>query len=146
MITRDAIVAETREWIGTPYHHQHSVKNVSCDCLGLLRGVYRHFVGEEPVKAPNYTPTWGDSGRTEILLNTAKNHLIEVDNTKELLAGQVLVFRMQRGRMAKHCGIVGDTNTMIHAYQGAGRVCEGYMVPYWASKIVGVFEFPGVNT
>ena len=40
-ITRDAIVAEARAWIGTPYRHQASLKGVGCDCLGLVRGVWR---------------------------------------------------------------------------------------------------------
>ena len=36
-----AILAECRAWIGTPYRHQASVKGVGCDCLGLLRGIWR---------------------------------------------------------------------------------------------------------
>ena len=28
-------------WIGTPYRHQASLKGVGCDCLGLVRGVWR---------------------------------------------------------------------------------------------------------
>jgi NlpC/P60 family putative phage cell wall peptidase len=41
MITRPTIVAETRAWLGTPYRHQASLKGVGCDCLGLVRGVWR---------------------------------------------------------------------------------------------------------
>ena len=40
-LTRAAIVAEARAWIGTRYRHQASVKGVGCDCLGLVRGVWR---------------------------------------------------------------------------------------------------------
>jgi cell wall-associated NlpC family hydrolase len=39
VISRSAIVAEARTWIGTPYRHQASLKGVGCDCLGLVRGV-----------------------------------------------------------------------------------------------------------
>lgn len=48
-IDRDALVAEARSWIGTSYRHQASVKGVGCDCLGLVRGVWRACLGEEPV-------------------------------------------------------------------------------------------------
>src|SRR5215207_7343246 len=40
MTTREQIVAAARGWIGTPYHHQASVKGVGCDCLGLIRGLW----------------------------------------------------------------------------------------------------------
>jgi len=37
-LNRQLIVVETRDWIGTPYRHQASLKGVGCDCLGLVRG------------------------------------------------------------------------------------------------------------
>ena len=45
-IDRDAIVAAARGWIGTPYVHQASVKGLGCDCLGLLRGLWREMAGD----------------------------------------------------------------------------------------------------
>ena len=52
MLTRVAIVAEARSWIGTHYRHQQSLKGVGCDCLGLLRGVWRAVYGQEPEPTP----------------------------------------------------------------------------------------------
>ena len=46
---REDIVAAARGWIGTPYRHQASLKGAGCDCLGLVRGVWREMVGPEPV-------------------------------------------------------------------------------------------------
>lgn len=46
-LSRQIIVAETRDWIGTPYRHQASLKGVGCDCLGLVRGVWRAVVVTE---------------------------------------------------------------------------------------------------
>ena len=40
-ITPKIVIAEARSWIGTPYRHQASLKGVGCDCLGLVRGVWR---------------------------------------------------------------------------------------------------------
>ena len=45
-----------RGWIGTPYRHQASLKGVGCDCLGLVRGVWREVMGEEPEAPPAYRP------------------------------------------------------------------------------------------
>ena len=46
-MSRDAIVAEAHRWIGTPYRHQASLRGVGCDCLGLLRGVWREVMVQE---------------------------------------------------------------------------------------------------
>jgi len=51
-LTRAAIVAEARSWIGTRYRHQGSLKGVGCDCLGLVRGVWRNCIGAEPELPP----------------------------------------------------------------------------------------------
>jgi cell wall-associated NlpC family hydrolase len=32
--TREAVIAEARTWLGTPWHHQASLKGVGCDCIG----------------------------------------------------------------------------------------------------------------
>ena len=38
------IVDLARGWIGTPYLHQASCRGIGCDCLGLVRGVWRDGV------------------------------------------------------------------------------------------------------
>ncbi len=40
----DRVVAIARDWIGTPYVHQASAQGAGCDCLGLLRGVWRALI------------------------------------------------------------------------------------------------------
>lgn len=150
MITRDQIVESARSWIGTPYKHQFSVSQAGCDCLGLIRGVYRDNIGEEPEKAPAYSPSWGEAGRKELMLEVAHKHLIKSESDV-LLPGQVLFFRMREGMMVKHCGIVGkapfdadNPGTMIHAYNTVGGVVEHGIVPFWTRKLVEVFDYPGV--
>jgi hypothetical protein len=41
MTTAADFVAETRAWLGTPFHWQASRKGVGCDCKGLVWGVAR---------------------------------------------------------------------------------------------------------
>jgi NlpC/P60 family putative phage cell wall peptidase len=55
MTIRQTIIAEARAWIGTPYHHQAARKGVGCDCLGLVRGVWRATYGADPEHPPAYS-------------------------------------------------------------------------------------------
>jgi NlpC/P60 family putative phage cell wall peptidase len=71
MTTREQIVASARSWLGTPYHHQASVRGVGCDCLGLIRGLWRELLGAEPEAMPAYTRDWGDVTGSEPLLDAA---------------------------------------------------------------------------
>lgn len=141
---RVAIVAEARSWIGTPYHHQASVKHVGCDCLGLVRGVWRALLGPEPESIPGYSRDWGEVGAQETMLGAARRHLIEID-VAEAQPGDVLVFRMRRGRVAKHAGIVADchgpTGSFIHAQEG-GPVCQVALSPWWRARVAAAFAFP----
>ena len=51
-------VSIARTWIGTPYHHQASIRGVGADCIGLVRGVYRELAGREAEGLPAYTRDW----------------------------------------------------------------------------------------
>ncbi len=109
MIARESIVAAARGWIGTPYHHQASLKGASlkgagCDCLGLIRGVWREVRGPEPVALPPYTRDWGDATGSQPLLEAADRHLVKVA-VGEAKPGHVIVFRMRAG-VAKHAGLL----------------------------------------
>jgi NlpC/P60 family putative phage cell wall peptidase len=139
-LARSAIVAEARSWIGTPYHHQASVKGVGCDCLGLVRGVWRELVGREPEAVPSYSSDWGEASAEEAMLAAARRHMIEID-AAEAAAGDVLVFRMRPGRVAKHAGISAGAS-FIHAQEG-GPVCEVPLSPWWRARIAAAFVFPG---
>ena len=55
---RARIVAEALSWVGTPYRDQASCKGAGCDCLGLVRGVWRAVIGPEPEAMPPYSRDW----------------------------------------------------------------------------------------
>ena len=141
-LARNAIVAEARSWIGTPYHHQASVKHVGCDCLGLVRGVWRALVGPEPEAIPGYSSDWGEVSAQETMLAAARRHLVEID-LAAAGPGDIVVFRMRPGRMAKHAGILASASTFIHAQEG-GPVCEVALSPWWQARVVAAFALPGV--
>ncbi len=140
-VTRSAIVAEVRSWIGTPYRHQASFKGCGCDCLGLVRGVWRAFYGDEPERTPAYSPAWAEAG-LDTLTAAARRHLVFVDSST-FHEGDVLLFRWRRGLPAKHAGIATACDRMVHAHDGA-RVAEVAIAPWWRRRLAVVFSFPGV--
>jgi NlpC/P60 family putative phage cell wall peptidase len=160
--TRSHIVTIARAWLGTPYHHQASVKGVGCDCIGLVRGIWRDLYGAEPQPLPAYTRDWAEAHGRETLLEAARRHLIEVTPT-EAQPGDVLIFRWRRTAPAKHCAILSEPplpacgervgmrgsrernsivcGTMIHALEGA-PVSEVSLSPWWHRHLAGAFMFP----
>jgi NlpC/P60 family putative phage cell wall peptidase len=142
-LTRIAIVAEARAWIGTRYRHQGSVKGVGCDCLGLVRGVWRSVIGDEPERAPAYAPDWAEAASGEPLADAAARHLIAIDRDA-FREGDVLLFRWRHNLPAKHAAIVTASDKMVHAHDGA-CVAEVALAPWWRRRLAYAFRFPGVT-
>jgi NlpC/P60 family putative phage cell wall peptidase len=134
------IVTLARTWLGTPYHHQASVKGAGADCVGLIRGVWRELYGREAEAAPAYTRDWAEATGRETLLEAARRHLVEID-PREPAPGDVLVFRYRGSAVAKHAAILATPRTMIHAMEGA-PVCEVSLSPWWRRRLAAVFRFP----
>lgn len=100
---RQQVLVIARTWLDTPYQHQASVKGAGCDCLGLIRGIWRTLYGIEPEAPPNYTPNWAEERGQETLLQAARRWLVPTENPKP---GDVLLFRMRAGSPCKHIGIL----------------------------------------
>jgi NlpC/P60 family putative phage cell wall peptidase len=142
-LARDSIVSEARSWVGTPYRHQASLKGVGCDCLGLVRGVWRAAIGDEPEAAPPYSRDWAEASGEEALANAARKHLIEIDPAA-FLPGDVLLFRYAPRYPAKHAAIVTSPTTMVHAHDGAA-VAEVAIATWWRRRLAYAFKFPGLE-
>ena len=142
----DRAVAIARGWIGTPYLHQASVQGAGTDCLGLLRGVWRALYGCEPETIPPYTPDWSEPSREERLWQAARRHLEPIAGPLGQgpdRPGELLLFRMRDGAVAKHLGIsarLGPCASFIHAYSGHG-VVESPLSRPWVRRIVARFHF-----
>ncbi|MCX7560070.1 peptidase [Sulfitobacter sp. F26204] len=137
------IVTAARRWIGTPYLHQCSTLGAGCDCLGLLRGVWREVCGAEPEAVPAYSRDWSEPQGEERLWAAAARHLTKKQRDVEA-AGDVILFRMRDQAVAKHLGIqglVGAQASFIHAYSGHGVVESPLSMP-WRRRVVARFEFP----
>jgi len=137
------IVDAARGWIGTPYRHQAACRGAGCDCLGLVRGVWREVMGAEPERPPAYSMDWSEPARDEALWRAAARHLVQKPLGVEA-PGDVVLFRMRAGAVAKHLGIMSGTGPearFVHAYSGHGVVETALSAP-WRRRIAARFAFP----
>lgn len=142
-VDRPEIVAEARTWLGTPYRHQARCRGAGCDCLGLILGLWEACIGPLPALPPAYTADWSEASGQERLWHAAGRHLVPVP-LPEARAGDVLLFRMREGAVAKHLGVqsgLGPEAAFIHAYSRRG-VVESRLTAPWAPHLVARFAFP----
>ena len=142
-LTRATIVDAARAWIGTPYHHQASRRGIGTDCLGLVRGVWRDLYGSDAETPLAYSRDWAEAGGQETMLDAASRHLVRIP-LSEIEPGDVVVFRLRSGVVAKHAAIVASPSTMVHAMEGA-PVCEVSLSHWWRRRIAGAFRFPDLS-
>ena len=136
-------VAIARSWIGTPYRHQATCKGAGSDCLGLVRGVWRELFGAEPGHVPVYSSDWAEPDGQEALWEAAQRFMVPRPLHEES-PGDVLLFRMRDGSIAKHLGLQAETGALasfIHAYERHGVVESPLSYP-WRRRIVARFSFP----
>ncbi len=138
----EVVIATARGWIGTPYIHQASLKGKGCDCVGMLRGVWRDIHhADDPEVLPPYTPDWAEATGRETLYQGLARHLTEIP-LSEIKPGSVVVFRMRQTGPAKHCGIIGargGTLTLIPSRMNK-VVNEEPFTTYWRRKLAYAFE------
>ena len=139
-VTRAVILDAAREWLGTPYVHQASCLGVGCDCLGLVRGVWRSLYGREPEIMPNYSPDWAEAKRAETLFEAAARWMVAVE-PKAAKQGDVILFRWRKNLPAKHIAILTDQTRFIHACEGV-PVSEVAFSGWWQRRVAYAFQFP----
>ncbi len=142
MSAREAIVAEARSWIGTPYRHGAALKGSGCDCLGLVRGVWRGVFGARAGGGRGLWPAGrrerrGDAGDGGAAASSTRSG-------RGVRRGDILLFRWrltcrrgtwrfvgiggadgsraERGRSAKCRSARWWRRRLAYAFRAAGRV------------------------
>lgn len=138
----DVIVAECRAWIGTPYCHRACVRGVGCDCLGLVRAVWRRLHGSEPMTIPAYSTDWQEAGSGRALLEAVECLCPPV---AEIRQGDLLLFGWRRNGRPRHCGISSAPFRFIHVTQHNG-VHEVALDGTWRRRLQGAYRFPSPHS
>jgi NlpC/P60 family putative phage cell wall peptidase len=141
-MTRADIIAEAESWLGTPYHHQASLKGVGADCLGLVRGVWRALYGPEPLDIPAYAQDPSETAGSEPLIGGVRQHLVACAGTPR--PGDLLVFRLREGLPARHCSILVAPDRFVHAVS-ARSVSGATFAPWWRRRLAAHFAFPDIE-
>ena len=136
----DEIVGAARAWLGTPYRHRSSMRGAGCDCLGLLRGVWRALYGYEQADVPPYGRNPRDPWHAHAMEAAAERYLER--SAAEPRAGQVVLFRLIASLPPRHCGIMTSPDRFIHAQERHG-VVEANLTDGWKRRLAGVFDWPG---
>jgi NlpC/P60 family putative phage cell wall peptidase len=136
--TRQRIIAAALQWRGTPYRHQASTLGAGCDCLGLVRGVWRTLYGGEPVAMPPYRADWRDPHGTASLQAAAERFLLPA---AAIAPGVVVLFRLHRTQPPRHCAIMIAPHRFVHSQEHTG-VVEAALSPSWRRRVAGTYRFP----
>lgn len=145
MIHRYAVVAEAREWLGTPWQHQARLKGVAVDCIGLVAGVALNL-GLPGAKAWHADPRFSTYGRTPdpaLLLAGCREYMDPVPYAK---LGDVLVMRARNVKQPTHFAIVTATDpTYIIHSRLARKVSENRLDDSLAALVMQAFQLRGVG-
>lgn len=151
MITRAAIQAKAREFIGTPFKDKHRLKGKrgGIDCVGLVLLVAEElgisYSDTQEMRGADYL-NYSVAGLNSYVLTECRARLNEKP-VAQMKAGDVLVMRVPD--IPCHAGIVTDRNGvlyMVHAYNtGPKEVVEHIIDTAWRRRVCGVFSYPGVE-
>jgi len=129
----DRVIAAARGWIGTPYHLHASRRGAGCDCIGLIRGVWREVAGPEPHPVPQYRHGSADAAPGLIAAQLS----MWMDRAAPA-PGRVALFRVARTRAPRHLGILTEDG-VITAVERRG-VVEMRRLPPW--RLAGAWAVP----
>lgn len=136
----DRVVALAENWLDTPYRHQGARCGVGCDCIGLVRGIWRALYGEEPETVPPYATDWAERSGEDRLMAAGLRLFGAPVPMAQMEPGDVLLFRWRADCAAKHAGILCGPAHFIHAYEQAA-VTRSVLVPSWRRRIAAVHRF-----
>lgn len=112
----DAVDAEARTWLNTPYASGGRVKGVGVDCGGLIYETYNPVCGPFP-EFPHYSPDWGVHKHDEKYLDFIMPFVRQIGVA---VPGCISLFHL--GLNYAHAAILLKGGDYIHAW---GRTRNG---------------------
>lgn len=116
---RDAVVAEARSWIGTPFRARSMTRGAGCDCATLAAGVYlaTAMLPDNFQMPKQYSVHFGLHTDDEIYLRMAREWLQEIP-AGEAKPGDLILLHL--GRTWSHGAILIDWPMAINADERNG--------------------------
>lgn len=141
------IQVEARRWIGTPYRHQHRVRNVAVDCIGLVIGV-GEACGVYQLDAQAAAPflRYSRHPNPRRMREALDRFFVPVGMDGQ--PGDFGLFAWDQDRaIGQHVGILAENRgvaTIIHAESRIGKCVEHGFTAEWPQRLIGWWKFPGV--
>jgi cell wall-associated NlpC family hydrolase len=132
-MTPDAVIAEAKTLIDTPFRHQGREKGVGIDCLGVI-SISANTCGLKIKDRTDY------SHQPSLLLQQAlREQMIKVSKD-ELRVADVLLMKYEE---PQHLALVTcvEPLTIIHAFAQAKKVLEQEVDPYMWKRVVSAYRF-----
>ncbi len=148
MTTREAVIAEARDWIDTPYGHQGRTKGIVVDCLGMPIGLARTL----GMVAPDFDIN-GYSRHPDGTMLAQCDELLGVRLSRaQMQTGDLIVIAFDGD--PQHFGILvpyrhGDEKlAIVHASGKHRRVIETRLLfgrEPGSMKFIAAYRLPGVE-
>lgn len=145
MPSRADVILEARQWVGTPYVHQHQALGVGVDCANLVVAV-GVSLGLMDWTPENFAAFAG-YGRAPNPRHMEKALAAYLDRCDDPQIGDIAWIEWERG-LPMHLAIMGHLDgrkTLIHAYSHVGRVVEHGLTAEWSGRIVGWWRYRGLE-
>jgi NlpC/P60 family putative phage cell wall peptidase len=144
--TPEQIAAEARSWVGTPWHHQASLRGIGADCIGLVVGVAAACGVKEAAiyRSDPLSRGYGREPVPEMLLGLADKFLDRIAIESARL-GDVLLFNVRQVPM--HFGIISREapRYIVHSYITVDKVAENRLDVVWARRVTRAYRFRGID-
>ncbi len=114
-MTPKEFIDGARTWLGTPFHHQQSVKGVGADCVGFPKGVLRDL-GEDVSEVPT---DYSEHAQPKILLEYLYRSTL-VHQDKVMAPGHIVLVCPKN--VPHHFGILTYNGWWVHADRKMGVV------------------------
>lgn len=118
---REAVVAEAKSWLRTPYHPMAKVKGQGVDCGQFLIAVFENVGLIPPTDTGFYVPDWHFHRDDERYLGFVEKFAAAFPGPP--LPGDIVLYKF--GRVVSHGAIVIEWPQIIHAIRmkfGPGQV------------------------
>lgn len=151
---RQAIIAEARSWIGTPWRHQARVKGVGCDCAQLVIavGTALGIVTVPPEEWQRFS-AYGRTPNPTHMRAALEAFMVEIA-AADAQPGDVMWLEW-RADLPMHLAILSEADgraTMIHAVATAcsstfptGKAVEHGFTAEWPGMVSSWWRYPGVT-